>query len=79
MKHTVRNPLSFRVKASAIVLTSLLFTAELGKLSILPITNVLNNKQFGFSKLTVHNATALSMEYIQGGKEEVGDSFYLLK
>jgi len=59
-------------------LTSLL-SAELGKLVIQNYTNVLNNKQFGFSKLTVHNATALSMEYIQGAKEEAGDSFFLLK
>jgi len=51
----------------------------LGKLVIQNYTNVLNNKQFGFSKLTVHNATALSMEYIQGAKEEAGDSFFLLK
>ena len=51
----------------------------LGDDPILPMTNVLNNKQFGFSKLTVHNRTALQMEYIRGDAPGVGDSFYLLK
>lgn len=52
---------------------------QLGDHTPLEITNVLNDKQFGFSKLTVHNRTALQMEYIRGDGAGVGDSFFLLK
>lgn len=43
------------------------------------MTNVLNNKQFGFSKLTVFNSSALQVQYIKGNSGEIGDSFFLLK
>lgn len=43
------------------------------------ITAVLNNKDYGFSKLTVFNSTALKWEYIRGGDGKVGDSLMLLK
>jgi acid phosphatase len=43
------------------------------------ITAVLNNKDYGFSKLTVVNSTALKWEYIRGDDGKVGDSLMLLK
>lgn len=42
-------------------------------------TAVLNTKEFGFSKMTVVNATALKWEYIQGSNGAVGDYLWLLK
>ncbi|KAF3399763.1 Acid phosphatase [Penicillium rolfsii] len=43
------------------------------------ITAVLNNVDYGFSKLTVVNSTALKWEYIRGEDGKVGDSLMLLK
>lgn len=43
------------------------------------ITAVLNHKQYGFSKLTVSNSTALKWEYIRGNDGKVGDSLWLFK
>lgn len=43
------------------------------------ITAVLNKKEFGFSKLTVANSTALKWEYIQGKDGSVGDLLWLFK
>lgn len=43
------------------------------------ITAVLNTKEFGFSKMTVVNSTALKWEYIRGDDGSVGDSLWLLK
>ena len=43
------------------------------------ITAVLNNKDFGFSKLTVVSADTLKWEYIRGEDGKVGDSLTLLK
>ncbi|KAJ6151267.1 hypothetical protein N7470_007861 [Penicillium chermesinum] len=43
------------------------------------ITAVLNQKEYGFSKLTVANATALKWEYIRGSDGKAGDSLWLLK
>lgn len=43
------------------------------------ITNVLDQEHYGFSKLTVYNATALKWEFIRGDGAGVGDSLTLLK
>lgn len=43
------------------------------------ITAVLNNKDYGFTKLTVVSATTLKWEYIRGDDGKVGDSLTLLK
>jgi acid phosphatase len=43
------------------------------------ITAVLNTKNFGFTKLTVVNSTALKWEYISGDDGKVADSLMLLK
>lgn len=43
------------------------------------ITAVLNTKEYGFSKMTVVNSTALKWEYIRGNDGSVGDSLWLLK
>lgn len=42
-------------------------------------TAVLNTKEYGFSKMTVVNATALKWEYIRGTDGAVGDYLWLLK
>lgn len=46
---------------------------------MLNITAILNTKDYGFSRLTVHNATALSWEFIRGSDGEVGDKLTILK
>ncbi|KAJ5813604.1 Metallo-dependent phosphatase-like protein [Penicillium pulvis] len=43
------------------------------------ITAVLNTKEYGFSKLTVANSTAMKWEYIKGNDGSVGDSLWMLK
>ncbi|KAJ5166177.1 Acid phosphatase [Penicillium canariense] len=43
------------------------------------ITAVLNKSEYGFSKMTVVNSTALKWEYIRGSDGSVGDSLWLLK
>ncbi|KAJ5595506.1 uncharacterized protein N7459_001714 [Penicillium hispanicum] len=43
------------------------------------ITAVLNKKEYGFSKLTVVNSTALKWEYVRGDDGSNGDSLWLLK
>lgn len=43
------------------------------------ITAVLNTKEYGFSKLTVVNSTALKWEYIRGSDGSVGDKLWLVK
>lgn len=43
------------------------------------ITVVLNKEDYGFSKLTVINSTALTWEYIVGSDGSVRDSLTLLK
>lgn len=43
------------------------------------ITAVLNKKEYGFSKMTVVNSTALKWEYIKGSDGSVGDRLWLLK
>ena len=46
---------------------------------ILNITAVLNQKVYGFSKLTVESATKLTWQYIKGDDGSVGDEVTLLK
>lgn len=43
------------------------------------ITAVLNTKEYGFSKMTVVNSTALKWEYIRGNDGSVGDKLWLVK
>lgn len=43
------------------------------------ITAVLNREDFGFSKLTVVNSTALKWDYVLGTNGSEGDSLWLLK
>ncbi|CAI7586902.1 acid phosphatase [Penicillium manginii] len=43
------------------------------------ITAVLNTKEYGFSKMTVVNSTALKWEYIRGSDGLVGDKLWLVK
>ncbi|KAJ5203686.1 Metallo-dependent phosphatase-like protein [Penicillium cinerascens] len=43
------------------------------------ITALLNTKDYGFSKMTVVNSTALKWEYIRGGDGSLGDSLWLVK
>lgn len=43
------------------------------------ITAVLNQYDYGFSKLTFHNASALTWQYIKGDGTGVGDELTLLK
>jgi hypothetical protein len=45
----------------------------------LNITNYLDQKNYGFSKLTVHSATKLSWQMIMGKDGAVGDEVTLLK
>jgi acid phosphatase len=40
---------------------------------------VLNQRDFGFSKLTVHNEKKVSWQFIKGGDGSLGDEFTLLK
>ncbi|KAJ6095311.1 Metallo-dependent phosphatase-like protein, partial [Penicillium sp. IBT 16267x] len=47
--------------------------------SIANITAVLNTQDYGFSKMTVVNATAMKWDYIKGSDGSVGDSLWLLK
>lgn len=47
--------------------------------SVLPITNVLDYEHFGFIKLNVFNASAISFSYIHGIDGSVGDEVTLLK
>ncbi|KAM0541005.1 hypothetical protein ACHAPJ_013421 [Fusarium lateritium] len=53
--------------------------STLGNDSELDITAVLDLTNFGFSKLTVHNATTLSWKFIHGEDGMVGDELTVLK
>lgn len=46
---------------------------------ILPITAVLDDQHYGFSKLTFHNESALSWEFVLGNGGGVGDSLTILR
>jgi hypothetical protein len=47
--------------------------------SILNITAVLDQVHYGFSKLTIHNCSALTWKFIRGDDGSVGDELTLLK
>ena len=53
--------------------------STLGKNPVLNITAVLDQYDFGFSKITVMNATTTYVEFIKGADGSVGDYLYLLK
>jgi Iron/zinc purple acid phosphatase-like protein C len=46
---------------------------------ILNITAVLDTNHYGFSKLTVLNATALRFQFVLGNDGSIGDELLLLK
>lgn len=46
---------------------------------VLNITAVLDRTNYGFSKLTVHNASAVTWQFIHGADGKVGDTLHLLK
>jgi hypothetical protein len=46
---------------------------------VLNITAVLNQKDYGFSKFTFHNATAATWEYVKGDGSGIGDTLVLVK
>lgn len=48
--------------------------STLGSHPVLDITNTLNMKDFGFSTLTVHNASTLSWAFIKGDGSGLGDT-----
>lgn len=47
--------------------------------SVANSTTVLDQMHYGFSKLTVFNATALKWEFIRGDGGSLGDELMLLK
>lgn len=53
--------------------------STLGDDPLLNITAVLNQRDYGFSKLTFHNATALTWQFILGDGSGFGDELTLLK
>lgn len=53
--------------------------STLGSSPILPLTNVLNQEQYGFGRLTVYNKTMLSWNYINGDGTGVGDAVTIIK
>ena len=46
---------------------------------ILNITVVLDQVNYGFSKLTIHNCSALTWQFIHGEDGSIGDELTLLK
>ncbi|KAK5682662.1 hypothetical protein LTS10_005791 [Elasticomyces elasticus] len=53
--------------------------SSLNASNILNITAVLNQYNYGFSKLTFHNATVLTSQYIKGIDGSVGDEITVVK
>lgn len=47
--------------------------------SLSNITAVLNTSEYGFSKITVVNSTALKWEYVRGNDGSIGDHLWLVK
>jgi hypothetical protein len=45
----------------------------------LNITQVLNQKDYGFSKLTFHNATTATWQYVKGDGSGIGDELTMIK
>jgi hypothetical protein len=53
--------------------------STLGSAPLLNITTVLNQKDYGFSKLTFHNATAATWQFVKGDGTGFGDELTMLK
>lgn len=53
--------------------------STLGSSPLLDFTAYLDQRNFGFGGLTIHNATALSWNYIHGSDGTTGDKLTLLK
>lgn len=53
--------------------------STLGSDSLSNITAVLNQKDYGFSTLTFHNATTATWQFIKGADGSIGDELTLLK
>lgn len=53
--------------------------STLGTSPILPITAVLDDSHYGFSKLTFHNATALTWSFVLGNGNGTGDELTILR
>ncbi|KAI9700554.1 MAG: hypothetical protein M1820_006708 [Bogoriella megaspora] len=53
--------------------------STLGSDALLNITTVLNQRDYGFSKLTVHNTSVATLQYIKGDGNGLGDELTLLK
>lgn len=49
------------------------------KQKVLNLTQVLNREDYGFTKLTVFNATTAKFEFIKGGDGSIGDYVTLVK
>jgi hypothetical protein len=47
--------------------------------SILNITAVLDQTHYGFGKLTIHNCSTLTWQYVKGDDGSIGDEVTLLK
>jgi hypothetical protein len=47
--------------------------------AVKPLTAVLDRDHYGFSKMTVVNATTLTWTFVKGGDGSVGDSLTLIK
>ncbi|KAJ7725426.1 Metallo-dependent phosphatase-like protein [Mycena maculata] len=53
--------------------------SELNGAPLLNITAFLDHEHYGFAKLTVHNASMASWQFIHGGNGKVGDYLYIVK
>jgi len=53
--------------------------STLGTSPLLPITAVLDDAHYGFSKLTFHNATALTWSFVLGNGNGIGDELTVLR
>ena len=53
--------------------------STLGDSKELGITNVLDQKHYGFSKITFHSAKKLTWQFIRGVDGAVGDELTLMK
>lgn len=53
--------------------------STLGSDPLLDITTYIDQTNYGFGRLTIHNATALSWSYIHGSDGTEGDKLTLLK
>jgi hypothetical protein len=53
--------------------------STLGTLPLLNITTVLNQKDYGFSTMTFHNASVATWQFVKGDGSGIGDELTLLK